>query len=71
MGSVPGGKHHYGSIAVDEDQPREGRSICALQLDPGRRSGSFTQPCEQGLCAPGVPNAPPNLCENNLADELG
>jgi hypothetical protein len=68
---MPGGKHHHGPIAVDEDQTGEGRAVRTLQLDAGRRSRSFAHPGEQGLGASGMPNAPPDLSEDDLADELG
>jgi hypothetical protein len=68
---VPCGKHHDRPIAVDEDQAREGRAVGALQLYTMRGSSAFTHPVKEGLGAPGVPNAPPNLGENNLADEVG
>jgi hypothetical protein len=69
-GGLPGGEHHDGPVAVDDDDPREEGAVRALDLDARRRPGHLTEPVEDRLSARRAARAATGFFKEDVADEL-
>jgi hypothetical protein len=68
---LPGGKHHDGPVAVDDDDPGEEGAVRALELDAGGRFGRFPEPLEDRIGARRALGVATDFFQQDLADDLG
>jgi hypothetical protein len=67
---LPGGEHHNGPVAVDDDDPGEEGTVRAHEVDAGRRSRRLPEPVEERLGARRAARAATGFFEEDVADDL-